>query len=59
MTYIMSSVGFLAKLKFSSEFCGKWGIRVECTVSNETQKNYMKVLKFLFWVPVFAGLEYL
>jgi len=31
MTNIMSSVGFLAKLKFSSEFFGKWGIRVECT----------------------------
>jgi len=33
MIKIMSSVGFLAKLKFSSEFCRKWGIRVECTVS--------------------------
>ena len=32
MTKIMSSVGFLAKFKYSSEFCGKWGIRVECTV---------------------------
>ena len=36
MTYIMSPVGFLAKLKFSSEFCGNLGIRVGCTVSVES-----------------------
>jgi len=39
MTKIMSSAGFLAKLKFSSEFCGKWGIRLECTVCMRLQKK--------------------
>ena len=32
ITNIIFSEGFLAKLEFSSEFCGKWGIRLECTV---------------------------
>jgi len=41
----MSSVGFLAKLKFSSEFCGKWGIRVKCTVPN---MNKMKTFNLVY-----------
>jgi len=41
MTQIMSSEGFLAKLEFSSEIFGKWGIRVECTVTSLMSENIL------------------
>jgi len=42
----MSSEGLLAKLQFFSEFCGKLGIRLECTVrtANWTNCQYFLLL---------------
>jgi len=57
MTKIMSSVGFLAKLKFSSEFCGKWGIRVECTVLTNVKWCQMtQDLMLMIVCPIFSCL---